>query len=96
MKVDRLTENQIGEICKNYDMREKRYQYLPEQVAFAGMAFLGMKRHPEYSPDWLAHNQLWASACNSIGQIIKPTHSGIGINAEADRLIEKIKQVLTV
>lgn len=96
MKADRLTEKQIEEICKGYDTQTERYHYLPYQVAFAGMAFLGMQRHSKNSPDWFAHDALWASACNTIWQIIKPTPSGIGIDVEADRLIKKIKQSLTV
>lgn len=88
---DQLTESEVNTVCEGYVTDAQQHHYLPFQVAFAGMALLGMERHEKYTPDWLAHNALWAGACKQIGQIIEPTLSGIGIGAEADVLIEKIK-----
>ena len=86
---DRLINSEIESICEEYP--PNTYRYLREQVAFAGMALCGMKRHPGGTPDWYAHNDMWANTCNRIGQITQPTPSGMGIGDKAKRLIEKIK-----
>lgn len=51
----------------------------------------GMERHEKNSPDYLAHDSMFASACNSIGQIVQPTPSGIGIGAKGNDIIGRIK-----
>lgn len=57
-----------------------------EQMQFAAMAFLGMCRHAYLSADWIAHNELWASACNSLSRVISGRDEGGHDKLLTDRL----------
>lgn len=89
--MDRLPNDNVIAICQPYE-HLPNHSNLELQTMFAAMAYLGMHRHKGLFPDWLAHRELWASSCNQIGQIINPTPSGMGINAEGEQHINKIRK----
>lgn len=55
MEKDRLTTEQLTQICEGYDTKTERYRLLPSLVAALGKACYGLMKHPKSSPDWEAH-----------------------------------------
>lgn len=72
-----------------FDQPDRPFQR--QQTAFAATGFLGMCRHPYLSPDWIAHNNLWADSCNDLSKIIDPASAGGADAVITDRIRETYK-----
>lgn len=89
---ERISGEAIERICEGYDIETLEYHNLPFQVGFAAMGLLGMKRHPVYSADWLAHNSLYAESVRLLSWTLDGMSFGTGPKANA--VIMKVRAEL--
>ena len=72
---EQATGEQLETWLKNIGEKATENMNLSFQVSMAAMGYLGMCRYKAMTPNWIAHNSLWAGTINTIGRMLDPSTS---------------------